>query len=92
LQELLGRLANLEVFAIFMAPTEKFQRPYAPESDKLLVDHLKFLFTLQTRMRCSRRDLSTSDVERIEGMCVVRAGSREDAEAIARREPYAVAG
>jgi uncharacterized protein YciI len=31
------------------------------------------------------------NVERIEGMCVVRAGPREDAEEIARREPHAAA-
>jgi uncharacterized protein YciI len=32
------------------------------------------------------------NVERVEGMCIVRAESREDAEEIARREPHAAAG
>jgi uncharacterized protein len=92
LQELLGKLANLELFAIFMTPTEKFQSPYTPEGDKLLVDHLNFLFTLQNENTLLAAGPLDLDVERIEGMVVVRAGSREDAEAIARREPYAAAG
>jgi uncharacterized protein len=92
LQELLDKLANLEIFAIFMTPTEKFQSPFTPEGDKLLADHLKFLLTLQDEKTLLASGPLDLDVERIEGMCVVRAASREDAEAIAKREPYAVAG
>lgn len=92
LQELLGKLANLEVFAIFMTPTEKFQSPYTPEGDKLLASHLRFLFTLQNENTLLASGPLDLDTERIEGMCIVRAGSRQDAEAIARREPYAAAG
>ena len=92
LQELLGGLANLEVFAIFMTPTEKFQSPYTPEGDRLLTAHLRFLLALQDEDILLASGPLDLDVERIEGMCIVRAGSREDAEAIAKREPYAAAG
>jgi uncharacterized protein YciI len=92
LQELLGKLGKLEVFAVFMTPTEKFQSPYTPEGDKLLVEHLRFLFALQNENRLLASGPLDLDRERIEGMCVLRAESREDAEAIAEREPYAAAG
>ena len=60
LVELLGKLANVELYAIFMAPTEKFQGPSTPEGDKLLADHLSFCSPCRTRTLYSPQDRSTT--------------------------------
>ncbi|MDT7760970.1 MAG: uncharacterized protein QOC63_390 [Mycobacterium sp.] len=54
--------------------------------------HLKYLFSLEERGILLGSGPLDLDSERIEGMCIVRAATREDAEAIAAEEPYATSG
>jgi uncharacterized protein len=95
LQEQLAKMASIELFAIFMVPTEAFQSPLTPEGGKLLAAHLRYLFELQNQNRLLASgplDLDPERIERIEGMCVVRAQSREEAQTIAAEEPFCKAG
>ena len=51
LQQLLARAAKIELFAIFMTPTDKFQSATTPDGAVLLIAHLKYLFDLQDQNR-----------------------------------------
>ena len=93
LEEILASLANIDVFAVFMRPTEAFQGPLASEEGRrLLTEHLQYLFEIQRRGQLLGAGPLDLDVERISGMCILCAPSREDAERIAYAEPYHRAG
>ena len=93
LEEILAGLANIELFAVFMRPTEAFQGPFASEEGRrLLTEHLQYLFEIQRRGQLLGSGPLDLDVERNSGMCILRAPSREDAERIAYAEPYHQAG
>jgi uncharacterized protein len=92
LQEQLSRMANVELFAIFMTPTDRFQSPLTHEGGRLLAAHLRYLFELQDQRRLLASGPLDLNIERIEGMCIVAAASREEAETIAAQEPFAKAG
>ena len=92
LEELLARLPNIELFSIFMKPTDQFQSPLSEAGRPLLVAHLTYLFELQDQQLLLGSGPLDLDVDRIEGMCIVRADSREHAESLAAEEPYAKAG
>ena len=93
LEELLDGLPKIELFAIFMQPTDAFRGPFAsPEGRRLLTEHLLYLFELQrigTLYASGPLDL---DIDGIKGMCIVHAESVEDAHRIAHAEPYHKAG
>ena len=93
LEEILAKLANIELFAVFMRPTEAFQGPLASEEGRrMLTEHLQYLFEIQRRGHLLGAGPLDLDVERISGMCILHASSREDAERIAYAEPYHQAG
>jgi uncharacterized protein YciI len=93
LEEILASLANIELFVVFMRPTEVFQGPLASEEGRrLLTEHLQYLFEIQRRGQLLGSGPLDLDVERISGMCILHAPSREDAERIAYEEPYHQAG
>jgi len=93
LEEVLARLANIELFAVFMRPTEAFQGPLASaEGRRMLTKHLEYLFEVQRGGQLLAAGPLDLDVEHISGMCILHAPSREDAERIACEEPYHRAG
>jgi uncharacterized protein YciI len=92
LQQLLARAAKIELFAIFMTPTDKFQSATTPDGAALLIAHLKYLFDLQAQNRLLAAGPLDFNINSVEGMCIVRAGSGEEAETIAAHEPYREAG
>jgi hypothetical protein len=71
LEEVLAGAANIEVFAVFMAPTEAFQGPFASEE----------LFEIQPSGELFASGPLDLDVEHIAGMCILHAPSRQDASA-----------
>ena len=93
LEEILAGLANIELFAVFMRPTDAFQGPLASaEGRRMLTEHLQYLFEIQRSGELLAAGPLDLDVERISGMCILHAASREDAERIAYAEPYHQAG
>jgi len=93
LEEMLAGLANIELFAVFMRPTEAFQGPLASaEGRRMLAAHLQYLFEIQRSGQLLAAGPLDLDVEHISGMCILCAPSREDAERIAYQEPYHQAG
>jgi uncharacterized protein YciI len=93
LEEIVASLANIELFAVFMRPTEAFQGPLASaEGRRLLTEHLQYLFEIQRSGELLAAGPLDLDVERISGMAILHAPSREDAERIAHGEPYHQAG
>ncbi|MGV9796721.1 YciI family protein [Mycobacterium sp. NPDC003449] len=90
LQDLLSRLAYVELYAIFMQPTGDFQTAETVEGAAALTEHLEYLFELQGRgqlLAAGPLDLSESG-GRFEGVCIVKAESLRAAEDIAAAEPY----
>ena len=93
LEEILASLANIELFAVFMRPTEAFQGPLASaEGRRMLTAHLQYVFEIQRSGQMLASGPLDLDVEHISGMCILNAPSREDAERIAYAEPYHQAG
>ena len=93
LEEMLAGLANIELFAVFMRPTEAFQGPLAsPEGRRMLTEHLEYLFKIQGSGKLFASGPLDLDLEHISGMCILHAASRKDAERIAYEEPYHQAG
>jgi uncharacterized protein YciI len=93
LEEILASLANIELFAVFMRPTEAFQGPLASaEGRRMLTEHLEYVFEVERSGQMLAAGPLDLDVERISGMCILHAPSREDAERIAYAEPYHQAG
>jgi uncharacterized protein YciI len=93
LEEILASLANIELFAVFMRPTEAFQGPLASaEGRRMLTEHLEYVFEIERSGQMLAAGPLDLDVERISGMCILHAPSREDAERIAYAEPYHQAG
>lgn len=93
LEEMLVGLANIELFAVFMRPTEAFQGPLASaEGRRMLTEHLQYLFEIQRSGQLFAAGPLDLDLEHISGMCILHAPSREDAERIAYAEPYHQAG
>ena len=93
LEEIVAGLANIELFAVFMRPTEAFQGPLASaEGRRMLAAHLQYLFEIQHGGELFASGPLDLDVEHISGMCILHAPSREDAERIAYAEPYHQAG
>ena len=93
LEEMLAALPKITLFAIFMKQTDAYQGPSASaEGRRLLTEHLRYLFDLQRAKTLYAAGPMDIDVGRFEGLCIVRADSREDAERIAHAEPYHKAG
>lgn len=93
LEQLLSDLPNIELFAVFMRPTPEFEGPFASEEGRrLLTEHLLYLFEIQRGGALLASGPLDLNVERIEGMCILRASSRVEAEKMAYDEPYQRAG
>jgi uncharacterized protein len=90
LQDLLARLAYLELYTIFMQPNDSFQTPETTEGATALAEHLEYLFALENRgclLAAGPLDLEFSG-GRFEGICIIRASSRQEAEDVAAAEPF----
>ena len=93
LQQLEARMAKLPLFAIFMRATDKFQSPTTAQGAALLVEHLRYVFDLQDQNRLLAAGPLDRDAARpVDGIAIIRADSREQAEAIAADEPMSKAG
>ena len=75
-----------------MTPTDKFHSATTPDRAAPLTGHLKYLFDLQAQNRLLAGGPLDFNINRVEGMCIVRAGSRGEVETIAADEPYRKAG
>jgi uncharacterized protein YciI len=95
-QQLVARMANIQVFAMSMRATDKFQSPQTEQGVALLAEHLRYVFDLVDQNRVlavgpldRERDAATG---RVDGLALIRADSRDEAEAIAADEPFHKAG
>lgn len=94
LAELVRALPRIELYAVFMRPTDRFEGPRTPNGAETLRQHLLFLSELEERgqlFASGPLDLDPT-ADRIEGICIIAANSIEEARDIAAREPYQVAG
>lgn len=92
LQEQFGRLAEIELYAIFMTPTDKYQNMTTPEGDAMLTAHLRYQFQLEDRKVLLAAGPLNLNRGPAEGMCILAVTSRQEAEAIAANDPYSQAG
>ena len=92
LQQSIARAAKIALFAIFMTPTDKFQSAITPDGAALLIAHHNYLFDLQDQNRLLAAGPLDFNINSVEGMCIIRADSREKAETIAAEEPYGKTG
>lgn len=87
------RHANIPIYLLLMTPGAKFiAARNTPEGDEMRRQHLLYLWELEEAgklLGCGPRDAGLPTQE---GMGLLLAGSREEAEEIARNEPYAKAG
>lgn len=93
LQQLEARTANIQLFAIFMRATDSFEDPHTVRGAALLVEHLRYVFDLHDQNRLlAAGPLDRDLASRVDGVCIIRADSRDQAEAIAADEPFSKAG
>jgi hypothetical protein len=78
LEQLPARTVNIRLFAIFMRPAGAFQGPQTRRGAALLAEHLQYLSDLEDQHRLLASGPLDPDVGRGEGMCIVRADSREE--------------
>ena len=89
LDELAGSLARLPpVYVVQFEPTGRFQGTGSPEGREMLRRHYVYLFDLQARGRLFAGGPVDHDLVPGAGMILVRASSRQEAEDLARAEPY----
>jgi hypothetical protein len=94
LGDLIRSLPRLPFFAIHMTPTDQFKGPATPEGAETLRQHLLYLYQLDedgVLFASGPLDLDPA-ADRLEGIAIIKAASRDDAERIARDEPYHRAG
>jgi hypothetical protein len=110
MEEIRSRLAGLELYAIFMRPTEKYDTE-SPEGRELMRRHLLFQLEMEDKgillgagpldgagrasTLAAYREVAPDDGRRLvdaSGMYIIAASSREQAEQIARSEPFEAAG
>jgi uncharacterized protein YciI len=88
LQQLEARMAKIQLFAIAMRATNKFQSPETAQGAALLAKHLRYVFDLADQNRLLAAGPLDRDVPGpVDGIAIIRADSREQAEAIATNEP-----
>jgi uncharacterized protein YciI len=93
LQELEARMAKIQLFAIVMRATEKFQSPETAQGAAFLAEHLRYVFDLEDQNRLLAAGPLDRDVGGpVDGIAIIRADSRDQAEAIAANEPLHKAG
>jgi uncharacterized protein YciI len=93
LQELEARMAKIPFFAIVMRATEEFRSPHTAEGAALLAEHLRYVFDLEDQNRLLAAGPLDRDIPGpVDGIAIIRADSREQAEAIAANEPLHKAG
>jgi uncharacterized protein YciI len=108
MEQIRSRLAGLQLYAIFMRPTEKYNTQ-SEEGRELMRRHLQFQLDMEDRgvllaagpLDGAGQAANLSDFQAIadkraiidaSGMYMVVAPSREAAEEIARSEPFEAAG
>jgi uncharacterized protein YciI len=93
LQQLEARMAKIPLFAIVMRATDQFQSPHTAQGAALLAEHLRYVLDLEHQNRL----LAAGPLDRdaggpVDGFAIIRADSRDQAEAIAINEPLHKAG
>ncbi|WAJ47099.1 YciI family protein [Mycobacterium sp. Aquia_216] len=93
LEQLEERAAKIPLFAIFMRATDTFERADTAQGAALLTEHLRYLVELEDHNRLlAVGPLDRTPAGPMDGLCIIRADSRDQAEAIAAEEPFAKAG
>ena len=93
LQQLEARMAKIRLFGIVMRATDEFQSPQTAQGAALLAEHLGYVFGLEDQVRL----LAAGPLDRdasgpVDGIAIIRADSRDQAQAIAANEPLPKAG
>jgi uncharacterized protein YciI len=93
LQQLEARMAKIPLFAIVMRATDKFQSPQTAPGAALLAEHLRYVFDLEDQdLLLAAGPLDRDAGGPVDGIAIIRADSRDQAEAIAANEPLHKAG
>jgi uncharacterized protein YciI len=88
LQQLEARMAKIPLYAIIMRATDQFQSPQTAAGAALLAEHLRYVFDLEEQdLLLAAGPLDRDAGGPVDGIAIVRAGSRDQAEAIAANEP-----
>ncbi len=87
-----NRLAQVQLYVVFMRPTEKQQSPATPEGAEMLRQHFLYWWELEDQGKLfGAGPLDRGTPEQI-GFCILAVDSREEAEALAHAEPFHGAG
>jgi uncharacterized protein YciI len=93
LQQLEARMAKVPLFAIVMRATDKFQSPQTAHGAALLAEHLRYVFELEDQdLLLAAGPLDREAEGPVDGIAIIRAAARDQAEAIAANEPLHKAG
>ena len=93
LQQLEARMAKIRLFAIVMRATDEFQSPQTAQGAALLAEHLGYVFGLEDQVRLVAAGPLDRDASGpVDGIAIIRADSRDQAQAIAANEPLPKAG
>jgi uncharacterized protein YciI len=87
-----NRNADVQLYAVFMRPTEKLQSPATPDGAEMLRQHFLYLWELEEQGNLfGAGPVDPGTAEQI-GFCVIAAATRSEAEAFAYAEPFHKAG
>jgi uncharacterized protein YciI len=93
LQQLEARTAKIPLFTIVMRATDRFQSPQTAQGAALLAEHLRYVFDLEDQdLLLAAGPLDRDTGGPVDGIAIIRAESRDQAEAIAANEPLHKAG
>jgi uncharacterized protein YciI len=87
-----NRHAEVQLYAVFMRPTEKQQSPETPEGAEMLRQHFLYWWELEEQGKlfgAGPMDPGTADQT---GFSIIAASTREEAETLAHAEPFHKAG
>ncbi len=86
-------MAKIPLFAIVMRGTDEFHGPQTAQGAALLAEHLRYVFDLEDQdLLLAAGPLDRDAGGPMDGIAIIRADSRDQAEAIAANEPLHKAG
>ena len=93
LHQLEAQMAKIRLFAIVMRATDQFQSPETAQGAALLAEHLRYVFDLEDQnLLFAAGPLDRDAGGPVDGVAIIHAESRDQAETIAANEPLHKAG
>lgn len=86
------RHAEIQLYVVFMTPTEHAQPTQTEAGAEMLRQHFLYLWRLEEAGKLFACGPLEAGPAGREGMCILAVSSRAEAEAIARAEPFIRAG